>query len=94
MTKKPYTVEMIKSEPSPPVKYVGVADCCGIPKHVWFFHCSGCRAIVRIFFDTDSTEILIGRGEWKRKKFKVVCDNPDCRHIFYLKGLPKPGKTC
>ena len=92
MGKGPHDVELIKSQPLTPVKYMGVLDCFGFRKHVWSFHCSGCRSIVRTLCDPESVEILIGRGEWKDKKFKAVCDNPDCDHIFYLTGLPEPEK--
>lgn len=88
-----YNVQLIKSQPLTPVKYMGVMDCFGFRKHAWSFHCSGCRSIVRILCDVESVAILIRRGQWKERKFKAVCDSPDCNRIFYLTGLPKPGKT-
>lgn len=86
----PYNVQLIKSQPLTSVNYMGVLDCFGFRKHAWSFHCSGCRSIVRIFCDVESVAILVGRGQWKEKKFKSVCDNPDCGHIFYLADLPEP----
>lgn len=90
MRKGLHCVELIKSQPLTSVKYMGALDCFGFRKHVWSFHCSGCRSIVRILCAPERVEILVGRGEWKAKEFKVVCDNPDCDHIFYLTGLPAP----
>ena len=92
MPEELHNVEIIKSQPLTPVKYMGALDCFGFRKHAWSFHCSGCRSIVRILCDPQSVETLIRRGDWKDRKFKAVCDDPACNHIFYLAGLPAPGQ--
>ena len=86
MGKGPHGVELIKSQPLTPVKYMGVLDRFGFRKHVWSFHCSGCRSIVRTLCDPASVAILMERGYWKKRKFKAVCDNPDSSANFHAQS--------